>query len=59
MPFQLLTAVFAYIVTSRALPFVVGLGIGGMLTLSSSRYASWMEGLLEVWEMIVEAIVGQ
>jgi hypothetical protein len=58
MPFQLLTAIFAYIVTSRALPFVVGLGIGGMLTLSSARYAGWMEGLLEVWGMIVEVIVG-
>ena len=58
MPFHLITAILGYIVTSRALPFVAGLGIGGMLTLSSHRYAGWMSGLLEVWKMVVEAIVG-
>ena len=59
MPFQLLAAFFAYVVMSRALPFVVGLGIGGMLTLSSSRYAGWMDGLLSVWRMIVDAVIGR
>jgi len=59
MPFQLLAALFAYVVTSRALPFVVGLGIGGMLTLSSSVYAGWMDALLGVWQMIVDAVIGK
>ena len=48
MPFQLLAAFF-----------VVGLGIGGMLTLSSSRYAGWMDALLSVWRMIVDAVIGR
>ena len=59
MPFQLLVAMLAYVVTSRALPFVVGLGVGGMLTLSSERYAHWMDTLLGVWRMIVDAVLGR
>ena len=59
MPFQLLAAFFAYVVTSRALPFVVGLGIGGMLTPPSSRYAVWMDALLSVRRMIVDAVTGR
>jgi hypothetical protein len=30
-----------------------------MLTLSSNRYAGWMDALLSVWRMIVDAVIGR
>jgi hypothetical protein len=58
MPFQVFAALLSFIFTSRALPFVVGLAVGGMLAVSSERYADWMFGLVSVWNMVVTAVTG-
>jgi hypothetical protein len=59
MPFQVFAALLSFILTSRALPFVVGLAVGGMLAVSSERYADWMFGLVGVWNMVVTAVTGK
>lgn len=59
MPFQVFAALLSFIFTSRALPFVVGLAVGGMLAVSSERYADWMFGLVGVWNMVVTAVTGK
>ena len=59
MPFQVFAALLSYIFTSRALPFVVGMAVGGMLAVSSERYADWMFGLVGVWSMVVTAVTGK
>jgi glutamate/tyrosine decarboxylase-like PLP-dependent enzyme len=59
MPFQVFAALLSFIFTSRALPFVVGLAVGGMLAVSSERYADWMFGLVGVWSMVVTAVTGK
>ena len=59
MPFQVFAALLSFIFTSRALPFVVGMAVGGMLAVSSGRYADWMFGLVGVWSMVVTAVTGK
>jgi glutamate/tyrosine decarboxylase-like PLP-dependent enzyme len=59
MPFQVFAALLSFIFMSRALPFVVGLAVGGMLAVSSERYADWMFGLVGVWSMVVTAVTGK
>lgn len=59
MPFQVFAALLSFIFTSRALSFVVGLAVGGMLAVSSERYADWMFGLVGVWNMVVTAVTGK
>jgi|PlaIllAssembly_1097288.scaffolds.fasta_scaffold2640484_1 glutamate/tyrosine decarboxylase-like PLP-dependent enzyme len=59
MPFQVFAALLSFIFTSRALPFVVGMAVGGMLAVSSERYADWMFGLVGVWSMVVTAVTGK
>ena len=34
-------------------------GVGGMLAVSSERYADWMFGLVGVWSMVVTAVTGK
>lgn len=57
--FQFLSGILAYVVTSRVLPFLIGLGVGGMLTLSSPQFAELMEALLSIWQMVVEMVIGR
>jgi len=56
---QIITSIFAQVFTTRALLFVLGLVIGGMLTVSWSTYTEWMLVLSGIWQMVADVVMGR
>lgn len=59
MLIQIVTAFFEALFTTRALLFVLGLAIGGVLTVSWDTYAEWMVLLTELWQMVAGVVLGK
>jgi hypothetical protein len=53
---QILTAIGAFLFTGRALLFVIGLVLGGMLTVASPEMLSVMQTLVSWWNTLLEAL---
>lgn len=58
MLWQIISEVSAFLFTGKALPFVVGLLVGGMLTVSNGTFYEWMDVMLGWWLAIVGMILG-
>lgn len=56
MAWQILTAIGAFLFTGRALLFVIGLVLGGMLTVASPEILSVMQTLVSWWSTLLEAL---
>ena len=56
MAWQILTAIGAFLFTGRAMLFVVGLILGGMLTVASPDVLSVMQMLVEWWNSLLMAL---
>jgi len=53
---QILTTVGAYLFTGRAVLFVIGLLLGGMLTVASPEAFDIMSQLVSWWRVMMTAI---
>lgn len=58
MLWQLLTAFTAFLFTGRVLMFLLGLILGGMLTVASTHVLGVMTVLVNWWQMLLGAILG-
>lgn len=56
MVWQILAAIGAYLFTGRAVLFVVGIVLGGMLTVASPDVLGVMETLVGWWSALLEAL---
>ena len=56
MTWQILTAIGAFLFTGRALLFVLGLILGGMLTVASPDVLGIMETLVSWWNVLMQAL---
>lgn len=56
MAWQILTAIGAFLFTGRALLFVIGLVLGGMLTVASPEVLGMMQTLLGWWNALLNAL---
>jgi hypothetical protein len=59
MSFPAVASVLSGLLTTRAVLFVLGLAVGGMLTVWSDRYRHCMTGLLQLWTQTVRVVSGQ
>lgn len=56
MVWQILAAIGAFLFTGRAVLFVVGVVLGGMLTVASPEVLGLMETLVGWWNALLEAL---
>lgn len=56
MVWQILAAIGAFLFTGRAVLFVVGIVLGGMLTVASPEVLGLMETLVGWWTALIEAL---
>lgn len=58
MGWQLLTAVAAFLFTGRAALFLLGIFLGGMLTVASPQVLAMMTVLVGWWDFLMSALFG-
>lgn len=58
MGWQLLTAVAAFLLTGRAVLFLLGIFLGGMLTVASPQVLALMTVLVGWWDFLISALFG-
>ena len=58
MGWQLLTAVAAFLLTGRAVLFLLGIFLGGMLTVASPQVLAVMTVLVGWWDFLISALFG-
>ena len=56
MVWQILAAIGAFLFTGRAVLFVLGIVLGGMLTVASPEVLGMMETLVGWWNALLEAL---
>ena len=58
MFWQIVTAIGAFLFTGRAVLFVLGLFLGGMLTVASPDVLGIMQTLVGWWTVLMQALFG-
>lgn len=58
MIWQILSEIGAFIFTGRALLFVLGVILGGMLTVNSVTFYQWMDLMLGWWQALITMVLG-
>jgi len=58
MGWQIITALSAFLFTGRAALFLIGVILGGMMTVASPKILGVMQTLVEWWQFLISALFG-
>lgn len=58
MLWQIISEIAAFLFVGKALPFVIGLVVGGMLAVGNDTFYEWMDVVLGWWFALVGMLIG-